>query len=58
MDGEEYNKNFQYINEGTYSIEGKNTLNIRRGTGIPVLWSPKSIDRRINKFYILMKKCC
>ena len=30
MDGEEYNKMFQYINEGTYSIEGKNTLNIRR----------------------------
>ena len=42
MDGEEYNKIVQYINEGTYSIEGKNTLNIRR----------------IHKFYILMKKCC
>ena len=42
MDGEEYNKKFQYINERRYSIEGKNTLNIRR----------------IHKFYILMKKCC
>jgi hypothetical protein len=39
MDGEEYSKNVQYINERTYSIEGKNTLNIRR----------------IHKFYILMK---
>ena len=28
MDGEDYNKNVQYINEGTYFIEGKNTLNI------------------------------
>jgi hypothetical protein len=37
MDGEEYNKKFQYINEGTYSIEDKNTLNIRC----------------IHKFYIL-----
>ena len=39
MDGEEYNKKFQYINEGTYSIQDKNTLNIRC----------------IHKFYILMK---
>jgi hypothetical protein len=39
MDGEEYNKNVQYINEGTYSTEGKNTLNIRR----------------MHKLYILMK---
>jgi hypothetical protein len=42
MDGEDYNKNVQYINEGTYFIEGKNTLNIRR----------------IHKLYILLKKCC
>ena len=39
MNGEEYNKKNQYINEGTYSIEGKNSINIRR----------------IHKFYILMK---